>query len=148
MKSPVLWALVQVLHISSSIWWKGKAKQRLCDSCYCCASKTDCSDNLPLVFPWSKREVEIKHPPYSLVLPASPTPGQEVGKSTLQNCISVVLLPTSHKHDLIPVFGHFIKVKCGTAAHSPVWCVKPKLKLLLWWKPYGIGILSLMCLHS
>ena len=52
-----------------------------------------------LCFPWYKKEVGRKYSSYSLVVPASPTPGQEVRRSTLQsfcrNCFSAVLLPTS-----------------------------------------------------
>lgn len=52
-----------------------------------------------LCFPWSKKDVDGKYSSCSLILPASPTPGQEVRRSTLQsfcrNCFSPVLLPTS-----------------------------------------------------
>lgn len=113
-----------------------------------------------LCFPWSKKEVDRKCCSYSLILPASPTPGQEVKRSTLQslcrNCFSAMLLPTSVFPTALKALAWFnqsvsmfsLKWNMGMQHTILFWCVKLIFKLLLWWKPYHFGILTLTCSHS
>lgn len=113
-----------------------------------------------LCFPWSKKEVDRKYCSYRLVLPASPTPGQEVRRSTSQpfcrNCSPLCCCLRVRCPELLKAiawFNHsvwvfYLKWNMGMQHTILFWYVKLTFKLLLWWKPYRFGILTLTCLHS